>query len=450
MKKIHLVWLLILCADWGTAQAGKPFAYSNRLTGTTATLPADSSVNRVNVALMTNVPIRTVDDLKRFLASPQTNKRALLSGTYDLGANALQRTGAWNNVLLTSLKGATILTSGTTALIFQGSNAVNRVKLDNLTFHSTSKGKGYPMLFSNELVSFHGWEIARCKFIGSGAGNYNAFGVIQYSTVSNSGGTSTDLYIHDCFFLDIPRMGMEILSQGYDKVRLSNLTITRNRFENRAANSGEKYRMATSLSGLITNIYHAQNRSINAKDIAYEFVNVKDALVENNRAAASLETAVGYSISDDGRNSTERITIKGGDFNMTSRPFQVYGARAIRFMGGTYLGHRGVDVNCKDSSFDGLKITVHSTSVEGGWQFSGTSSGNALSNSVISSFGATTAGYNPSYESVVLRPGTSNNRISRVTTRLGKKADGKHYTNGSVQNQGAATNTIQNPVVQLE
>ncbi len=107
-------------------------------------------------------------------------------------------------------------------------------------------------------------------------------------------------------------------------------------------------------------------------------------------------------------------------------------------------------MNCKNSRFDGLNVTVHSTAVEGGWQFSGTSSGNTLSNSVISSFGAAKAGYNPSYESVVLRPGTSNNRINRVTTRLGKKADGKHYTNGSVQNQGAATNIILNPIVQLE
>ncbi|MBO0952681.1 hypothetical protein [Fibrella forsythiae] len=415
-----------------------------------STIPADSSRNRVNVAVMTNVPIRNVAELNRFLTSPQTNKRALLSGTYNVGASGLQRTGAWNNVLVTAPTGATILTSGSTALLFQGPQAMNRVKLDNLTFRSTSTGGGYPMLFSNDLVSFHGWEIARCTFIGTGTGNYNAFGIIQYSTVSKSGGSSSDLYIHDCSFLNIPRMGMEILSQGYDKVRLANLTIVRNRFENKAANSGEKYRMATSLSGLITNVYHARNRSVNAKDIAYEFVNVKNALADNNTAIASLETAVGYSITDDGHNSTERITVRGGNFNMTSRPFQVYGARDVHFIGGTYLGHRGIDINCQNSTFDGLNITVHSTTVESSWQFSAACSGNTLANSVISSFGAVKAGYHPAFESVVLRSGTSNNKISRVTTRLGRKADGVHYTDGSVQNQGESTNTVQGVVVKLE
>jgi len=413
-------------------------------------VPADSSRNRVNVASMTDVPIQSVDALKQFLATPQTNKRALLTGVYDLGTGSAERTGEWNNVLVTSLKGATIRTAGTTAMIFQGTKAVNRVKLDNLTFQSTATGGGYPMLFSNELVSFHGWEIARCRFIGSGTGNYNAFGIIQFSKASNSGGSSTDLYIHDCTFLNIPRMGMEILSQGYDKVRLSNLTITRNRFENRAVNSGEPHRMATSLSGLMTNIYHAHNTSINAKNIAYEFVNVKDALVDSNVAIAKLETAVGYSITDDGRNSTERITVRGGKFDMTSRPFQVYDAKDVHFIGGTYLGHRGVDVNCQNSSFDRLAITVHSTTVESSWQFGGSSSGNTLANSVISSFGANKAGYHPAFESVVLRSGTSHNKVIGVTTRLGKKVDGIHYTNGMVQNQGAATNSILKSIVQLE
>ncbi|MEZ0486387.1 hypothetical protein [Fibrella aquatica] len=414
-------------------------------------LLADSTRNRVNVAVMTTVSIRTVAELKRFLALPQTNKRAVLSGVYDLGGTFLERTGAWTNVLLTAAAGgATIRSSGTTVLLFQGTKAVNKVKLEKITFQSTSMGKGYPMVFSNELVSFRGWEIAQCRFFGSGSGSYNAFGVLQYSSASQAGGTSADLYIHDCLFLNIPRMGMEILSQGYDKVRLSNLTITRNRFENRSINKAEPHRMATSLSGLITNVYHAQNTSIEAKNIAYEFVNVTDVLAENNTATARLETTVGYSITDDGRNTTERITIKGGKFDVTSRPFQVYGAKQVHFTGGTYLGHRGVDLNCQNSSFDRLTITVHSTTVESSWQFGGESSGNTLANSVISSFGAQKAGYHPAFESVVLRSGTSNNKLSRITTRLGKKADGIHYTDGAIKNQGASTNVIQNATVQLE
>ncbi|WP_375446182.1 hypothetical protein [uncultured Fibrella sp.] len=447
MKNSHLMVLLLV--GLGTLPAYRLATDQLLPVGETA-LPADSTRNRVNMAVMTDVPIRNVAELSRFLASAQTNKRALLSGVYDVGPSGLQRTGAWNNVLVTAQKGATILTSGTTALLFQGNKPVNRVKLDNLTFRSTSTGSGYPILFSNELVSFHGWEIARCTFVGTGSGHYNAFGIVQYSTVSHSGGTSTDLYVHDCSFLNSPRMGVEILSQGYDKPRLSNLTITRNRFENLTTNDSEPHRMATSLSGLITNIYHAQNQSINAKDIAYEFVNVKNVLAEDNAASAKLETAVGYSITDDGRNSTERITVKGGNFVMTSRPFQVYDAKDIHFIGGTYLGHRGVDVNCQNSSFAGLTITVHSTTVESSWQFGGNSSGNTLANSVISSFGAVKAGYHPAFESVVLRSGTSNNRLIGVTTRLGRKADGIHYTDGSIQNQGAATNLIQKSTVQLE
>lgn len=425
-------------------------AFGQQRSAATAPLPADSSRNRINTAVMTDIIIHNVPELTRFLASPQTDKRAILSGVYDVGPNGLQRTGAWTNVLVTSEKGATLQTAGTTVLLFQGNQPVNRVKLENLTFRSTSTGGGYPMLFSNELVSFHGWEIARCQFVGTGRGHYNAFGIIQYSTVSGSGGSSSDLYIHDCAFLNIPRMGMEVLSQGYDRVRLSNLIIARNRFENKATNAEEDHRMATSLSGLITNVYHGYNQSINAKNIAYEFVNVKNALVDNNAATATLETAVGYSITDDGRNTTERITVRGGRFNMSSRPFQVYGAKNSQFIGGTYLGHRGVDLTCQNCRFEGLTITVHSTEVESSWQFSRGSSGNVLANSVISSFGASRAGFQPAYESVVLRWGTANNRLSHVTTRLGKKADGGHYTDGRVQNQGDASNVVQNAVVQLE
>ncbi|MBO0947493.1 hypothetical protein [Fibrella forsythiae] len=423
---------------------------------------ADSTVSRSNPGVMTDVLLTNTADLLTFITTPQTNKRGILTNAatpYDNGSGGFSRTGAWTNVMLTAQTSATLISTGTNVMTFQGSNTVNRVYLKGITFKSTNTGGGYPMVFTNELVSFDGLEIGYCKFVGTNTGNFNGFGVIQYSTSSNSGGTSANLYLHDNEFIDIPRCGVEILSQGYDAVRLTNVTIAANRFRNSAANSGEFNRMATSLSGLITNIYHARNHSTNAKNMAYEFVNVKYAKGESNTAVASLETCVGYSVSDDGRNSTEQIYLEGGYFNVTSRPFQLYDCKDVHIKGGLYIAGRGIDMNTRLSSIESITATCTNLfNAEAIVQFGGTSNNNVLKSSVLSSWGSAALGREPSYETVVLRSGTYANVVSGTVAaplilRQGKRPGGGYFTDGQVVNQGTASpaNTVSGTItVQLE
>ncbi|NID13791.1 hypothetical protein [Fibrivirga algicola] len=400
---------------------------------------ADSTVNRVNYALMVDVPLSTTAQIQSFLTTAQINKRGIIApASYTLASNVFTQTGAWDNVALTAPSGATfVATAGATSLFFTNTHTVKRAAITGITFTTTWTGAGNAAVFTNELVTFQGLEFARCKWIGANAGNWNAFNITQYSTSSNSGATSSDFYMHDCEFINIPRMPVEILSQGYDAVRLTNVTLTNNRFTNSAANTGEVSRMATSFSGLITGIYHAKNYSKDAKTIAYEFVNVKYSLAESNTAVGSIENAVGYSVTDDGRNTTEQIYFKGGHISVLGRPMQFYGTKDIHVDGGYYYGRRSVDVKSRQSSFENLTVLVQSTTVEQGWQFDNTSVGNTLKNSTISSFGALAAGLNPYYESVIFRSGTSDNVLTNLILRRGKKDNvPSYYTNGQPVSQG--------------
>ncbi|MBO0946959.1 hypothetical protein [Fibrella forsythiae] len=419
---------------------------------------ADSTVNRPNFALMVDVPLSTTAQIQSFLTSAQTNKRGIIApGSYSLvGGSQFTQTGNWDNVALTAPSGATFVATGTTCLVVTDNHTAKRFGFYGITFTSTNTGNGYPLVFSNELPTIQGWEIARCTFLGNNVGNWNAFNITAYSTASNAGATSSDFYLHDNLFRNIPRCGMEILSQGYDAVRLTNLVITANRFENLAVNSGEGNRMATSLSGLITGIYHARNTSTNAKNMAYEFVNVKYAKAESNTAVAYLEPCVGYSISDDGRNSTEQIYLEGGYFNVTSRPFQLYDCKDVHIKGGLYIAGRGIDMNTRLSSIESITATCTNLfNAEAIVQFGGTSNNNVLKSSVLSSWGSAAAGHEPSFETVVLRANTYNNQVTGNTLKQGKRpglSPATYFTPGDVVNQGTGSpaNTASANTVQLE
>lgn|GEM_PF-3942712 len=419
--------------------------------GTTATFAsADSTINRSNRAQMTDLNVSTVQQLQSALSSDLTNRHIVLAGGVYESPNGFERTGSWTNVEVDGQNRAAILrsTASTVTLLFQGSKTVNRVKLNGIKFESTATGDGYPMVFTNELVSFAGLEFAFCEFTNPNNAA-NAFGIIQYSTSSNSGGTSTDLYMHDNYFHNVGRMGMEILSQGYDFTRLSNVTVTRNRFQDMGRNN--EYGMGYSLSGLIRRIRCADNVANECKRVTYEYVNVQDVNSDNNSGTTTGKPTVGYGISDDAQHTTRNINITGGNFDVTQRPFYAYDTKDVHINGLNQLwkGHRGADCNIANASFTNMNLLIHSTEVEAAWQFGGSSNNVTVTNSTISSAGATAAGYQPSFEIVVLRSGTSYLTFTGNTTILGRRGDGTTYAepgaggNGQIVNQGS-NNTLTN------
>lgn len=396
---------------------------------------SDSTINRVDRSKMTTVNVNTETQLHAYLAQDLVNTQLALSST-TVFSEFHEQTGAWDNVEMTCLTGKAKFarTTGTTALILQGNKTRNRVAFTNLAFSNTSFSSGYPLFWWNDLPFITGLEIAGCTF-SCPNGLFNALGCVQYSTASNTGNFARDIYIHDNAFSDIGRMGIELLSQGYDIPRLFNVTIDNNTFSNLGLK--DEYGMAFSLSGLIRQIGCVNNTSTGSRKVAFEFVNVQDVVAVNN-SATSTKDGVGYGISDDDHHTTRNIFIKGGTFDMEDRPFYIYDAEDVHIDAQDQLwkGGRGVDMNAKGCTFDRMNVLVHSKVVEASWQFGGTSSDCVMTNSKVSSAGANAAGRYAAYESIVLRSYTRRNSLRNVTTVVGRNAQNQPLAGNSTGGLG--------------
>jgi len=412
---------------------------------------ADSTIGRVDRSTMTTVNLATNADLLAFLQNPQTNKRGVLAvGTYQ---GYFEQNATWTNVELAAAGlGVNIANdAGGTCILLQGGATRTRIAFTGLKFSSTITGSsGNPLFWWNELPTIDGLEVSNCEFTCPNAA-MNAMGCVQYSTSSNSGQVARNVYIHDNNIHDVGRCGIEMLSQGYDGVfRLFNLTIKNNTFANLGTQN--TYGMATSLSGLFKQVNVENNSATGTRRIGYEFVNTQQATCYNN-SVSSAKDGVGLGFSDDAKGFTADIYVRGGAIDVLERPFYIYECKRIHLDGQNTLwkGHRGADMGTIDGcTFDNLNMLIQSTAVETGWQWGSGTTNSVATNCRISSAGSAAAGYNPSFESVVLRSGATGNTLKNCATILGLQANGTAYagspatgSDGRIVDQGTG-NTITN------
>jgi ribosomal protein S8E len=433
-------------------------------TTTTAIAYGDSTVSRINEAAMSDVVINDLTTLRNYLASDISDKRLLVSrSTAEVWEGYNEQTGAWTNVKLLCINRNIELrnSTGSTAWIFQGGKARNRVCIEGFKFSGLATGGGYPVFWWNELPQINGLEVKRCEFTAPN-GEFNAMGAVQYSVASGSGSIAKNIYIHHNYIHDVGRMGMEWLSQGYDTPRLFNFVMTYNTFNNMGMNN--EYGMSSSFSGLIRQLYMGHNRSASNKKVTYELVNTQDVLAEDNSGTTAMSTGkgtVGWGISDDDKHTTRNILVRGGDFDVSERPIYIYGSSNVTVDGQNKLwkGHRGVQMNGGNNSFTNMNILIHSTMIEPSWEIT-EGAYFRITNSKISSAGAVAAGYYAAFEPMVWRgprivngvqvgPGVTNTSADNVTTIVGLQANGQPYASpenggdGRIVNQGN-NNTITN------
>jgi hypothetical protein len=411
---------------------------------------ADSTKGRIDSTLMNDYFVNSVAEFTNAVAANLTNKRVLL--TFNSSTNfGFVVTGAWNNVYVRPQNGRFKMkrSDNQGMLILNGTAEKNRIRFTRFDFDADYNGSGNPMVWSTDLVSFNGLEIDHCTWNAHGKGTFNAFNISQYSTTSQSGGTSTNLFFHHN---DVDSIGraIELLSQGYDKVRLYNVVVTNNRFRNLGLNT--EYGFGTSYSGLIKYVYDANNYCLNTKKISKEAVNVQYAIFRNNRMLTTNATAgydqVGYGISDDGVGTTRHIFIEGGltNVNVKGRPFYIYDAKNVNISGGTWKGNQRIDMKAQYCTFANMNITIHSTNDEPGWLWDAPSGGfasayNTANNITITSAGAVAAGYLPSRTTVELAALSHHNTLTNMTTIIGKKANGTWANSGVIFNLGT-NNTV--------
>lgn len=412
---------------------------------------ADSTKMRIDSTIMSDLFVNTPADLRNACAGAQTNKRIIITfASSTTGEFVL--TGAWDNVYLRPANNVTTTLSRAdygTVMVLNGSALKRRIRISRIKFSPTYTGSGNPILWSTELVGFDGLEIDKCEITSNGQGTYNAFNISQYSTNSQSGATSKNLFFHHNYVHDIGR-AVEILCQGYDKVRLFNVVITNNQFHNLGLNT--EYGFGTSYSGLIKYIYDANNYCLNTKKISKEAVNIQYAIFRNNRMLTTNNTAgydqVGYGVSDDGVGTTRHIFIEGAltNVNVKGRPFYIYDAKYVNISGGTWKGNQRIDMKAQYCTFANMNITIHSTNDEPGWLWDAPTGGvasayNTASNCTITSAGAVAAGFLPSRTTIELAALSHHNTLTNMTTIIGKKANGTWANSGVIFNLGS-NNTV--------
>jgi len=425
-------------------------------------VPADATLSRVNVGAQQTMNVSSADQLKTLLAATLSNKKIVVAdGTY---TDNFVQTGAWDNVWLTSASGNTTINGGSYSVlfIFQGAAVRSKVRLSHIKFNYTGTGTDYALLYWNELGTYNGLEIDHCTFSCPNA-DVNALGCSQYSTSSEQGGIAKDVYIHDNSFPNVGRIAIELLNQGYDQVRLTNLRIDSNTFGNLGLQDA-RHGMAISLSGLIQRVGIKDNISTGGKYCIYELVNALDVIAENNSGMSQDVSQIvingqlvdsacsGWSISkDENHPPCKNIYITGGALDVAGRPIQIYDAISVTVDGTNKLwkGHRGVQMNLINSLFKNLNILVQSTKIESSFEVT-SGSGNTFQDSTISSAGSAAAGFMAAYESLVARNGTSGNVFKNLNTILGLQANGQPYapspatgSDGRIVNQGT-NNTITN------
>jgi hypothetical protein len=420
--------------------------------------PADASASRVNTGVQEVMNVSTSAQLKTLLSSNLTNRKIVIAdGTY---TDNFEQTGTWSNVWLTSASNNTTFTGAgySVLLILQGSAVRTKVRISHIKFNYTGTGNSYALLYWNELGTYTGLEIDHCSF-SCPNGNVNALGCSQYSVISGKGGIAKDVYIHDNDFPNVGRIAIELLNQGYDQVRLTNLLLDNNTFGNLGLKDG-RHGMAISLSGLIQRIGIKGNKSTGGKYCIYELVNVLDVIAEDNDGMSQDISTIdgkpsacsGWSISKDPTNpAPKNIYIKGGMFDVSGRPIQIYDAISVTVDGANKLwkGHRSVQMNLINSTLKRLNLLIQSTVKEASLELTA-GTGNAFSDSKISSAGSAAAGYLPGYEATVARAGTSGNSFTNVTTEVGLQANGQPFApspetgaDGRIVDQGT-NNTITN------
>lgn len=404
---------------------------------------ADKAKGRVDRSKMKVVAVGNAMELRNHLAADLSNTLLKLQRGDYLGK--FEQTGAWNNVELTSENQDARLLNlvGTTALIMQGSKIRERVAYTGFKAQSDANSGGYPLFWWNELGLYAGLEIAELDLSCPNAAN--AMGCVQYSTSSKQGRVAQDVWIHGNNIHDVGRCGMEFLSQGYDGVfRLLNLVIEDNRFDNLGLK--DQYGMAVSLSGLFRQIGLNNNNATRTRKIAYELVNSQQVIARGNNCDNGTD-GVGWGISDDNRGFTQDIYIEGGSIRAAERPFYIYQGNNVNIdgQGQKWKGHRGIQMGqANGCNFKNLDVLIHSKVKEAGWEFTGSVQNSKLTDSTVSSAGATAAGFLPSYESIVLRGGSKGNVLDNVATVMGKLSNGATFApspetggDGRIVDQGA-------------
>ncbi|MCK8490558.1 glycoside hydrolase family 55 protein [Spirosoma sp. RP8] len=323
-------------------------------------------------------------------AAPATGARIILPpGEYTFTSNI--SIDNKSNIVLDGQGAAVLKTSAiNAATMIWTFHTCNNIRLTGLHLVSQVAGNyGYGMVATNEQSKLDGYEIDHCSFTAPLA-DFNAISMSQYSEGSNQGETSRNIRIHHNKFFNIGRMGIEILSHGFDGVyRLDGIDIHDNEFRNLGINS--TYGMSVSLSGLMQNARISNNQTVDAKEIGYEVVNARYVNIVNNVALGVNNTFAGIGISDNNRNLTQYITVSGNTCTTKGAPLQAFGTQWLTVTGNTFYNPTTANSaitmcrfsSCKYGSFTGNTVVVAANSAltldnTGYYAVSGNNLSNAL------------------------------------------------------------------------
>lgn len=414
---------------------------------------ADSTKSRFTASGTTVVNISTVAQLRSFLTTTQTNVRGILAnGTYSDGSS-FEQTGTWTNVSLEAANYRQAIlenNSGNLVWINQGGNTRQRVRLKDFVIRTSALDQNSLAMFHhNELPVWDGMELDGIELYHTNptAGKTNGFTIVPFSEGSKQGTVLRNVFIHNCYFHDIPRAN-EFLAHGFTQDWIYGVVVTNNTFLRMGQN--DTFGSPLSYSGTMKGILTIKNKFDQFKYGGIEHVANRLAIDANNTVTnTTADGGVGIAISDNNLNLTRYIWLENNTVNVMSRPFYCYGVKDLTMSGGTYTGRLGADGTPRNSTFKDFPLTVWAkagqTVYNYVWQFDGDSNGNTISG-VTASSGGTQANSpgGPTAYTIHLTGGTYSNTFNNNTTILGKDASGNWGGSGSIVNDGATTNVITN------
>lgn len=285
---------------------------------------------------------------------------ALMPGTYNLTGSPIEiqnKTGL-------SIRGGgnAILTSSTLTenLVIRG--GVVDLNISGIRFTSTLTGAtGYGMVLVNEQGNVTNLVFDSCYFSNSASGR-NA--ITMSANSGNTTATYKNITIQNCRFVNIGRMGIEILNHAWNntgapQIWSRGIYIRNNYFENLGTNDTE-HGMAVSVSGLNEQVQIVGNDTYEGKFACYELVGCRDSICSFNTAKNITNTAAGISISDNGKGATTRISVIGNVINTVGRGIQAYDSTWLKINNNEFISTKINDIRSNTTQFcnNEVKITA--------------------------------------------------------------------------------------------
>jgi|ERR1051325_4196450 hypothetical protein len=285
---------------------------------------------------------------------------ALMSGVYDLTGSPLE---IQNKTGLTIRAGgnATITSSTLTENVVIRGGVVD-LNIIGIRFTSTLTGAtGYGMILVNEQGNITNFTIDSCYFSNAASGR-NA--ITMSANSGNTTATYKNITIQNCRFINIGRMGIEILNHAWNnagapQIWTSGVFVKNNIFENLGVND-TSHGMAVSVSGLNEQVHITGNHTYEGKFCCYELVGSRDSICSFNTAKNVTNTAAGISISDNGKGATTRISVVGNVINTIGRGIQAYDSTWLQINNNEFISTKINDIRSNTSQFcnNQMKVTA--------------------------------------------------------------------------------------------